>query len=65
LDVDIGFGEPCEVFFPARWVDEMKGLVTLLEAVLDGRAQHTMLFIDAVEEGADVTVLAENAPCKP
>jgi hypothetical protein len=42
----------------------MEGFVSLVEAILDERAKHTMLLIDAVEERTNMTMLAEGAPGK-
>jgi hypothetical protein len=55
LHVDTGFAEQPKMLFPTLWVNEMEGLISLFEAVLDERPKHTMLLIDAVEERTDVS----------
>ena len=52
------------MFFPSFWIDEMEALVPPIEAILDERAQDPVLLVDAVEEGADVTVPAEDTAGK-
>jgi len=40
----------------------MKSLIPFGETIVDERAKHAMLFVDAVEECADVTIGTERAP---
>ena len=40
----------------------MVSLVALIETVLDERAKHTVLLVDAVEERANVAVLTQGLP---
>jgi hypothetical protein len=40
----------------------VEGLVSTVKSVFDERAQHPVLLVHAVEESANVTVLAETAP---
>jgi hypothetical protein len=44
-----------------RLLDEVEGLVTLIQSVLDERAEHAVLLVDPVEEPADVALLGESA----
>lgn len=37
----------------------MVSLVALIETILDERAKHAVLFVDAIEERANMTMLAE------
>jgi hypothetical protein len=46
------------VFFSQLRVNVMVGLSPAIETVLDERAKHAVLLIDAVEESANVTMLA-------
>ena len=39
----------------------MKGFVTVVENVLDERAKHAIMLIEAVEECTDMAILAEGA----
>ena len=64
LHIDPCFGEAPEMFFPSLWIDEMEALIPPIEAILDERAQDPVLLVDAVEEGANVTLPVENAPGK-
>lgn len=50
------------MFFPSLGVNEMEGFVSPLETILDERAKHAMLLVDAVEERTNMT--AESAPGK-
>jgi predicted methyltransferase MtxX (methanogen marker protein 4) len=61
LHIDPRFGEPREMVFPKLWVDEVEGLVTVVETVRDERVEHAVLLVDAVEERADVTMPADGA----
>jgi hypothetical protein len=61
LCLDTCLGEPPEVFFPSLGVDEMEGFVASVETILDERAKHSMMLVDAVEERANMTVPAESA----
>jgi hypothetical protein len=45
-------------------LDDVEGLVALLEAVLDERQQHAILLVLAVEEGANVTGATKNGTRK-
>src|SRR5260370_25540070 len=58
---DAGFGEPPEMVFPQLGVHEVESFVPLLEALFDERAKHPVLLVEAVEESANMTVLAETA----
>jgi hypothetical protein len=42
----------------------MEGFVPPVEAILDERAKHAVLLVDAVEERANVTTPAETTPGK-
>jgi hypothetical protein len=64
VHIDTCFGEPPEMFFPSLRVNEMVGSVPSLETILDERAKHAMLLVDAVEERTNMTILAESAPGK-
>jgi hypothetical protein len=64
VHVDACFGEPPEMFVSSLWVNEMEGSISQLEAVLDERAEHAVLLVDAVEERANMAILAERAPGK-
>ena len=48
------------MLFSSLGVDEVKGLIPLVEAVFDKRAKHTVLLVDAVEERANVAILAKS-----
>src|SRR4051794_24550640 len=50
--------------FPLLGVNEMEGFVAPFETIFDERAKHAVLFVDAVEERANVTTLAETTPGK-
>src|SRR5437660_8363016 len=43
-------------------VHDVEGLVPAVKALFDERAKHPVLLVEAVEESANVTVLAETAP---
>jgi hypothetical protein len=62
LHVDTCLGEPSEMVFALLGVNEMEGFIPLVEAFLDERAKHAVLLVGAVEERANVTMLAESAP---
>src|SRR6266446_6789577 len=62
LHVDAGFGEPPQVFSLQLGVDDVEGFVSPVKALFDERAKHPVLVVEAVEESANVTVLAETAP---
>jgi hypothetical protein len=47
------------VFSPPR-VDQVESLIPLVEPVLDERVKHAVLLIDAVEERANVAILAKS-----
>ena len=64
LHVDACFPEPAQVLLHLIGVHDVESPLTSVETVLDERAKDPVLFLDAVEERADVTVLTENAPCK-
>src|SRR6266404_3760625 len=61
LHIDAGFGKPLQMLSLQLRVDDVEGLVTTVKAVFDERAQHPVLLVHAVEESANVTVLAETA----
>src|SRR5207245_7287166 len=58
------FPEPVQVLLHLIGIHDVESPLTSVETVLDERSKDPVLFLDAVEEGADVTVLTENAPCK-
>jgi hypothetical protein len=62
LHIDACFGESPEMFFPLLGINEMVGLVAPVQTVLDERAKHTVLLVNAVEERANM--LAEGSPGK-
>src|SRR5229473_8685223 len=62
LRVDAGFGEPLQMFSLPLRVHNVEGLVPPVEALFDERAKHSVLLVEAVEESANMTVLAETAP---
>jgi hypothetical protein len=47
--------------FPQLRVYDVKGFVPPFEALFDERAKHPMLLVEAVEESANMAVLAETA----
>jgi hypothetical protein len=47
--------------FPQLRVYVVEGFVPPLEALFDERAKHPVLLVEAVEESANMTVLAETA----
>src|SRR6266576_2541086 len=59
--VDAGFGEPPEMIFPQVGVHEVTSSVAPLKAVFHERAKHLVLLVHTVEEGANMSVLAEPA----
>jgi hypothetical protein len=63
--VDACVGEAPEMLSSPLGVDEMEGFVPLVEAVFDKRAKHTVLLVDAVEERANVAILAESVRRNP
>jgi len=52
------------MFFPPLGVNEMICPVTPVETFPYERAKHAVLLVDAVEERANVTLLAEGSPGK-
>src|SRR5258708_3021780 len=52
------------MFFASLRVNEMIGLIPLVETIPKIRAEHAMLLVDAVEERANMTLLTENTPRK-
>jgi hypothetical protein len=50
LHVDTGFGEPLEMVFPQLGVHDVESFVSLIKALFDERAKHSVLLVDAVEE---------------
>jgi hypothetical protein len=60
--VNASVGESPEMIFPQIRVHEVASFVPALKALLDERAKHPVLLVRAVEESANMTVLAENAP---
>src|SRR5271163_1982935 len=61
-DVDARFGEPPEMFVPQLGINVVVSLVALIETILDERAKHTVLLVDAVEERANMAILTEGIP---
>src|SRR4029077_3160277 len=61
LRVDAGLGEPLQMFSLQLGVHDVKGFVSSVEALFYKRAKHPVLLVEAVEESANVTVLAESA----
>jgi hypothetical protein len=51
--------------FPESRVHDMKSFVPPLETLLDERAKHPVLLVHAVEESANVTMLAQIASGTP
>src|SRR5947209_2344255 len=60
LHVDTCFGEPPEVFFPSIGVNEMEGFVPPVETILNERAKHAMLLVDAVKKRTNMMILVES-----
>jgi hypothetical protein len=52
------------MLFPSLGVNEMVSPVPAVETILDERANHATLLVDAVEEPTDMTTLAESNPAK-
>ena len=63
--VDANTRKPSNVVCPPPWIDDVNGLFTGLNAVLDEREQDPILIVGAVEESADVTVPAQSCPAQP
>jgi hypothetical protein len=61
LHVDACLGESAEMFFASRGINEVERFISPLEAVLHERVKHAVLLVHAVEERANVTMLAERA----
>src|SRR5438105_1208111 len=64
LHVDACFREPLQVFFELIGVHDVERSLSAVETLFDERAKHPVLFVDAIEEGADVTLSTQNAPRK-
>ena len=62
LRVDAGFDEPLEVFSLHLGVHDVEGFVSPVKALFDERAKHPVLVINAVEESANMPVLAKRGP---
>src|SRR5229473_1751405 len=50
------------MFFPKLGIDDVERSLPAVDAVLDERAKNPVLLLDAVEEGANVTLPPEDAP---
>src|SRR5207302_7112742 len=61
LHIDAGFDKTLQMLCLQLGVNDVEGLVATFEAVFDERAQHPVLLVHAVEERANVTMLAEIA----
>jgi hypothetical protein len=48
--------------FPQLGVHEVESFIPPVESLFDERAKHPVLLVETVEESANMTVLAENAP---
>jgi hypothetical protein len=59
--VDACAGEPPEMLVSPPGVDQVESLIPLVEPVLDERVKHAVLLTDAVEERANVAILAKSA----
>jgi hypothetical protein len=59
LHVDTCFGEPPEMFVPSIGINEMEGFVPPVETILDKRAKHAMVLVDAVKECTNMAILIE------
>src|SRR5207253_3994564 len=64
VHIDTCFGESLEMLFPELGINDVESFFPLLKAIFDERAKHSVLLVDAVEESANVTLPAENAPGK-
>jgi hypothetical protein len=65
LHVDACVREPLEMVFPSRWVDEVERPITFLEALFDERVEDAVMLVHAVEERANVAILAESVRPNP
>src|SRR5207253_9547233 len=64
LDVDACRREPLEMFLPQLGVHDVESSLSSVEPILDERAKDPVLLVEAVEEGAQVTLTSQDAPCK-
>jgi hypothetical protein len=60
--IDLGPGEALEMLAATIGINEMERSIATVDAILDERAQHPVLLVDAGEERADVTRFAEVEP---
>jgi hypothetical protein len=56
--VDACIGKPSEMILPSLGVNEMESPIPVVEAVLDERAKHAVVLVHAVEQRANVAILA-------
>src|SRR5205807_1659100 len=64
LHIDTRFTKPLEMVLSLLGIDDVDAFLGPIEALLDERAKHPVLLLDAVEESANVTFPAENATGK-
>src|SRR5437667_12887484 len=61
VHIDTCFGESLEMLFPELGINDVESFFSLLKAIFDERAKHSVLVVDAVDESANVTFTVDNA----
>src|SRR4051812_9610392 len=60
LHIDTCFGKPSEVLYPPLGVNQVVTFFSPVESILDERAKHPIVLVEAVEERTNMTLLPKS-----